>query len=63
MSKEQKFHKEFKELLKKYNAEIMIDNNDIQDIKMVVEFHWDCQKEEKPTQKLNLGTFECADTY
>jgi len=67
IEKQQNFHKELKELLLKYDAEITIDDNYIgytSNPKIVVEFNWDFQFIEKfdtgIIPDLILGRFEAG---
>ena len=66
MEKDKQFHKELKELLKKFDAEIMIEDISTggwhEDNVMVVDFKWDIDKEDKSTPQLVLGTWENGDT-
>ena len=65
MEKNKKFHKELKELLKKFNAIIMTEDiargryEDLSEI--VVHFDWDIDKEDKATPELVLGKWENGD--
>ena len=65
MEKDKQFHKELKELLKKFDAEIMIEDFGTgwsEDNKIVVGFNWDVDKEKESTPKLVLGAWENGDT-
>ena len=64
MEKDKQFHKELKELLKKFDAEISIEDFGTgwsEDNKIVVDFNWDVEKEDKATPQLILGTWENGD--
>ena len=65
MKKQEQFHKELKELLKKFNAEIVIEdfsyNAWCEDNKIVVDFYWDSENEDEPTPQLVLGIYEDGD--
>jgi len=65
MQKDKQFHKELKALLKKFDAEIMIEDVSVggwyEDNKIVVNFNWDVDKEDKATPELVLGTWENGD--
>lgn len=62
MEKDKQFHKELKELLKKFDAEIMIEEFGTGNNIIVVDFNWDIDKEDKATPQLRLGTWENGDT-
>lgn len=66
MTKDKQFHKELKELLKKFDAEISIEDFSTagwyEDNKMVVDFNWDIDKEDKATPQLVIGTWENGNT-
>ncbi len=65
MTKDRQFHKELKELLKKFDAEICIEDISTggwyEDNKIVVNFNWDVKKEDKDTPQLIIGTWENGD--
>ena len=65
MQKDKQFHKELKALLKKFDAEIMIEDVSVggwyEDNKIIVNFNWDVDKEDKATPELVLGTWENGD--
>jgi|TARA_R110000765_G_scaffold20317_1_gene52770 hypothetical protein len=60
LTKDKQFKKELKELLKKFDCEIMLEecgrNWDV-DYKIVVDFNWDIDKEESPTESIDFGTY------
>jgi hypothetical protein len=65
MKKDTQFHKELKELLKKFDAEIMIEDFGTgwsEDNKIVVDFNWKPDIEEESTPQLVLGTWENGDS-
>ena len=65
MKKDTQFHKELKELLKKFDAEIVIEDFGrgwSEDNKIVVDFNWKPDIEEESTPQLVLGTWENGDT-
>tara|TARA_R110001632_G_scaffold211185_1_gene336566 strand:- start:734 stop:931 length:198 start_codon:yes stop_codon:yes gene_type:complete len=64
MKKDTQFHKELKELLKKFDAEIMIEDFGRgwgEDNNIVVDFNWDIDKEKESTPQLVIGTWENGD--
>ena len=65
MKKQEQFHKELKDLLKKFNAEMMLEdfskNYWHEELKIVVNFYWDSKKEDEPTPQLVIGTYEDGD--
>lgn len=65
MTKDKQFHKELKELLKKFDAEISIEDISTggwyEDNRIVVNFNWDLKKEDKDTLQLIIGTWENGD--
>ena len=60
MDKRKEFEKELKLLLNKFDAELILEDLGevwAGDIKIVVEFNWDVNKEEESTPQLILGTY------
>ncbi len=61
MTKDLQFYKELKELLKKYDAEIAIEDFGSgwsKDNKIVVDFNWKPDIEKDSTDQLVIGTWE-----
>ena len=61
VKRDTQFHKELKELLRKFDAELMIEDFGTgwsEDKKTVVDFNW---TEEQGTSQLVLGTWENGD--
>jgi|TARA_B110000908_G_scaffold150596_1_gene184704 hypothetical protein len=61
VKRDTQFHRELKELLRKFDAELMIEDFGTgwsEDKKMVVDFNW---TEEQGTSQLVLGTWENGD--
>lgn len=58
------FHKELKELLLKYDAEIMLESEPsvrpygLDEYKIVVEFNYDLDRDNEYTESIDLGSFE-----